>query len=94
MKDFRKLKICEKSHFLTLDLYKITNAFPKSEQYGLISQIRRAASSIPTNITERCGRGSDVDFARFLQIAIGSSSEVEYLLILSFELEYIKKNIW
>jgi len=82
MKDFRNLKVWEKAHLFTLEIYKITLLFPKSELYGLSSQIKRATSSIPTNIAEGCGRGSDADFGRFLQIAIGSASEIEYLLIL------------
>jgi four helix bundle protein len=66
MKDFRKLKVWEKSHQLTLEIYKITASFPKEEIYTLTSQIRRASISIPSNIAEGCGRGSDADFARFL----------------------------
>lgn len=87
MQDFRNLKVWEKSHDLVLEIYKIK--FPQEELYGLSSQIRRAASSIPTNIAEGCGRGSDVDFKRFLQIAFASASEVEYLLILCHDLGYI-----
>jgi len=70
-------------------MYKITKDFPHEERYGLTSQIRRASVSIATNIAEGCGRGSDVDFARFLQISIGSACEVEYLLRLSHDLEYL-----
>jgi len=89
MKDFRSLQVWEKSHQFTIGLYKATSGFPKSELYGLTSQIRRAASSIPTNIAEGCGRGSDKDLARFLQIAMGSASETEYLLMLTLELGFI-----
>ena len=90
MRDFHTLDIWKKSHRLTLHVYKLTKElFPKEELYGLTSQIRRACSSIPTNIAEGCGRGSDADFARFLQIAIGSSSEVEYELLLAHDLQYI-----
>jgi four helix bundle protein len=92
MKDFRKLQVWEKAHFLTLSIYKQTHTFPKEELYGLTSQIRRASSSIPINIAEGCGRGSDKDFARFLQIAFGSASETEYLLLLCFELGYLSEN--
>ncbi|HAP37200.1 MAG TPA: hypothetical protein DCQ28_15195 [Bacteroidetes bacterium] len=88
MKDFRNLKVWEKSHRLTLEIYEITRLFPKEELYGLTSQLRRASSSIPTNIAEGCGRGSDADFKRFLQIAFGSASETEYLLLLSKDLKY------
>jgi len=66
MKDFRNLKVWEKTHNLTLDVYMATKEFPKSELYGLTSQIRRAAVSIPTNISESCGRSSGKDFARFI----------------------------
>jgi four helix bundle protein len=92
MKDFRKLQVWEKAHFLTLSIYKQTHTFPKEELYGLTSQIRRASSSIPINIAEGCGRGSDKDFARFLQISFGSASETEYLLLLCFELGYLSEN--
>ena len=88
MKDFRSLKVWEKAHSFTLEIYGLTRLFPKEELYGLTSQIRRASSSIPTNIAEGCGRGSDADFKRFLQIAFGSASETEYLLLLSKDLKY------
>jgi four helix bundle protein len=89
MKDFRNLQVWEKSHKLTLLIYKTVSLFPSDEKYGLISQIKRASASIPTNIAEGCGRESDKDFARFLQIAMGSASEVEYLVILSKDLNYL-----
>lgn len=89
MQDFRKLSVWEKSHQLTRDIYKITISFPKEEIYGLRSQIRRSASSIPTNIAEGCGRGGDKDFARFIQISMGSASETEYLLLLAKDLDYL-----
>ena len=89
MRDFHKLGIWQRSHQLTLDVYKASKAFPKDELFGLTSQIRRAASSIPTNIAEGCGRASNKDYAHFLQIAIGSASEVEYELLLAHDLEYI-----
>ena len=73
-----------------MSIYDITNRFPKSEMFGLTSQIRRASASIPINISEGCGRGSNKDFARFLQIAIGSACEVEYELLLAKELKYIE----
>jgi four helix bundle protein len=89
MKDFRELKVWEKAHQLTLAVYQATAAFPKAELYGLTSQMRRSAASIPTNIAEGCGRGSDDDFRRFLQIAMGSASELEYHLLLSHDLGYL-----
>jgi four helix bundle protein len=91
MKDFRQLKVWEKSHQLALAIYKETKKFPKEELYGLTSQIRRASMSIPTNIAEGCGRNTDAEFARFLQIAMGSASETEYQLILARDLEFIPK---
>ena len=92
MKDFRDLKVWERGHQLTLGIYKITSGFPREEMYGLTSQIRRACSSIPTNIAEGCGRSRDTELARFLEIAIGSASELEYLLLLSSDLGLIKES--
>jgi len=92
MRDFKKYNIWKLSHVFTLKIYEYTKSFPKDELYGIISQIRRAASSIPTNISEGCGRTSDAEFNRFLTIALGSASEVEYLIILSKDLNYIDKN--
>jgi four helix bundle protein len=91
MKDFRQLKVWEKSHQLALAIYKATKEFPKDELYGLTSQIRRASMSIPTNIAEGCGRNTDAEFARFLQIAMGSASETEYQLLLSHDLGFLNK---
>lgn len=92
MRNFKKYDIWVLSHALTLKIYEITNSFPKEEIYGLISQIRRATSSIPTNISEGCGRESDTEFNRFLTIAIGSASEVEYLIILAKDLNYLDED--
>jgi four helix bundle protein len=89
MQDFKQLKVWEKSHQLTLDVYRATVSFPQEERYGLTSQIRRAASSIPANIAEGCGRDSQGDFLRFLRIALGSASELEYHLILACDLDYL-----
>ena len=91
MKSFKSLKVWEKGHSMTLIIYKLTYNFPKEELYGLTSQIRRASSSVAINIAEGCGRGSDADFARFLQISFGSASETEYLLLLCYELGYINE---
>lgn len=89
MKDFRTLQVWQKSHALTLAIYKATQSFPQQENYGLISQMRRSASSIPTNIAEGCGRNGDAELCRFLHIAAGSASELEYQLILSRDLGYL-----
>ena len=83
MKDSRKLKVWEKSHQLVLALYTITASFPREETYGLTSQIRRAASSIPSNIAEGCGRDGDAELSRFCIIARGSASELEYQILLA-----------
>ncbi|MDE0013767.1 MAG: four helix bundle protein [Candidatus Poribacteria bacterium] len=88
MRNFRKLQVWDKSHELTLRIYELTSEFPREEIYGLTSQIRRACASIPTNIAEGCGRETPADFARFLQIAMGSASETEYLIQLSHNLKY------
>ena len=92
MKDFRTLSVWKKAHEMTLAIYAETAKFPKEELFALTSQLRRATASIPTNIAEGCGRGTDADFRRFLQIGFGSASEVEYLLLLSSELKYIDNN--
>ncbi|WP_407401866.1 four helix bundle protein [Chryseobacterium sp.] len=89
MKDFRQLQVWSKSHELVKELYKVSESFPKQELFGLTSQLRRVSISVPTNIAEGCGRGSDADFKRFIQIAFASASEVEYLIFLSFELSFI-----
>ena len=91
MRDYKKYDIWKLSHLLTLEVYKITESFPKEEIFGLTSQIRRASSSIGINIVEGCGRGSDEDFKRFLRNASGSAFEVEYILLLSKDLNYISE---
>ncbi len=89
MQNFKNLDVWRKSHELTLKVYESTSQFPREEMYGLTSQIRRACASIPTNIAEGSGRETPADFARFLQIAVGSTSETEYLILLAHELKYI-----
>jgi four helix bundle protein len=90
VQDFRKLKVWEKAHTLTLDVYKASRSFPREEIYGLTSQIRRASVSIGANIAEGTCRRGDVDFARFLQMAAGSASEVEYHLLLARDLNLLE----
>ena len=92
MRSFKELKVWQKGHELTLAIYRATKSFPKDETYGLTSQLRRAAASIPANIAEGCVRGSGADFRRFLQVALGSASELEYHILLSHELGYLDKN--
>ena len=82
MQDFRNLKVWEKAHAFTLDVYRVTASFPREERFALVDQLRRSASSIPTNIAEGCGRETDRDFAQFINIAAGSASECEYQLLL------------
>ena len=89
MKDYRELKIWSRSHALTLALYRATKGFPREETFGLTSQIRRAASSIPANIAEGCGRDGDAELKRFLNIALGSACELDYFILLAGELEYL-----
>jgi four helix bundle protein len=89
LKDFHDMQVWKKGHDLTVKIYHATVSFPKQEQYGLVSQIRRAAASIPTNIAEGCGRGGNIELKRFMQIAAGSASEVEYQLLLAHELKYL-----
>ena len=92
MKDFRDLMVWQKAHQLALKIYNITKTFPKEEIYGLTSQLRRAALSIPTNLAEGCGRFTDADFARFGQIAFASASEVEYLILFSKDIKLVDTN--
>lgn len=86
MRDFRELKVWQKAHEATLDVYRATKDFPREEQFGLTAQVRRSAESIAANIAEGCGRDGDAEFARFLQIALGSASETEYHLLLAKDL--------
>jgi four helix bundle protein len=83
MQDFRNLEVWKLSHGLTLDVYRTTKQFPDDERFGLTSQLRRGTASIPANLAEGCGRGTDADFGRFVQQAMGSSSEVEYHFLLA-----------
>ena len=94
MKDFRTLKVWEKAHALTLAISKSTESFPKQEMYALTSLIQRAAVSIPANIAEGCGKDSDAELKRYFLISMGSASELEYLLILAHDLDYLPGNIF
>lgn len=86
MRDFRSLKVWNKAYQLTLEVYKATQRFPKEELYGLTSQTRRCAASIAANIAEGCGRDGRAELGRFLQIAMGSASELEFHLLLARDL--------
>jgi four helix bundle protein len=89
LRAFRELKVWQKGHQLTLAVHRATQAFPRDELYGLTSQLRRASASIPANIAEGCVRGSGAEFRRFLQVALGSASEVEYHVLLASELGFL-----
>ena len=86
MQDFRELKVWQKAHELTLDVYRRTATFPADERYGLTAQLRRACVPTAATIVEGRSRGSDADFARFLQIAAGSAAEADYHLLLATDL--------
>lgn len=92
MQNYKDLKVWEKAHYFTLRIYEITKSFPKEEVYSLTNQIRRAASSIAANIAEGCGKNSQNDLANYLNIALRSSNEAEYFLILSKDLGYLNQN--
>ena len=94
MQNYKELKVWQKSHAFTLKVYEITKSFPKDELYSLTNQLRRAASSVPTNIAEGCGKNSNNELAHFLNISLGSSNETEYFLILSKDLKYLSENIF
>ena len=91
MRNFKKYDIWKLSHQFTLTIYSISTSFPKDETYNLISQIRRSSLSIPTNIAEGCGRNSDKEFNQFLNIALGSATETEYLILLAKDLNYLNE---
>jgi four helix bundle protein len=82
-RNFRDLGMWQKSHALTMQVYELTQGFPQEERFGLTSQMRRSAVSIPANIAEGCGRGGSAELSRFLTIAQGSASELEYLCTLA-----------
>jgi four helix bundle protein len=92
VQDFKKLAVWQKSYQLVLDVYRFSQKFPKEELYGLTSQARRAAVSVPANIAEGSGKSTQVEFARFLDIAMGSLSELECYLELTHDLNYLSDN--
>ena len=92
MQNYKDLKVWEKAHLFTVEVYKATKSFPKEEVYGLTSQLRRAASSIAANIAEGCGKNTKNDFANFLNISLGSSNEAEYFILLAKDLNYLLIN--
>jgi four helix bundle protein len=94
MQDFRNLKVWEKAHALTLNIYRCTRNFPREERFGLTNQLRRSCASIPANVAEGCARFSDIDFARFVNNAAGSASETDYHLLLSRDLQYLEESVY
>ena len=94
MRDFRRLHVWVRAHRLTLTLYETTRAFPREELYGLTSQVRRSAGSICANIAEGCGRSGEPEFRRFLLIALGSASELEYHVLLAADLGYLRRPVY
>lgn len=91
MKDFRSLNVWKKAHLLTLEIYKSTAGFPREELFGLTSQMRRCSASIGANIAEGCGKRGNNEFHRFLQIASGSASELDYHLLLARDLSFLNE---
>ena len=91
MKDFKQLTVFQKTRIFNKEIYLKTKNFPTDERFGITNQIRRASVSIATNIAEGCGRNSDKEFARFLNIAYASACEVECLLLISSDLELIDR---
>ena len=89
MRDFKELKVWQRSHRLVLGVYRATGGFPREETYGLTAQLRRCAASIPANIAEGCGRSGEAELGRFMLIAMGSASELEYHLLLARDLGYL-----
>ncbi len=89
---FYTIAAWQKADDLVIEIYQFTRRFPNEERYNLTSQMRRAAVSVPANIAEGCGKGTDKDFSRFLQIAMGSACELEYHLLLSRDLSYIARD--
>jgi four helix bundle protein len=90
--NFKELKVWQKARVMVKDIYTITMSFPDTEKYGLISQIRRSAVSIPSNIAEGSGKSSNKDFARFLEISLSSSYELETQLIIAMDLSFVQEN--
>lgn len=89
MQNYKDLKVWEKAHQFTLMIYEVTRSFPKDELYGLTSQIRRSAFSIPSNIAEGCGKHTKPDFGNYLNIALGSANESEYFILLAKDISFI-----
>jgi four helix bundle protein len=94
MGDFKKLEVWHRAYRLALATYRVTGSFPKSELYGMVSQMRRAAVSIPTNIAEGCGRKRDGEATSFLRYSLGSTSELDCLIMLARDLGYLSQDAY
>ena len=94
MRNYRDLQTWSKAHKLTLELYKLSQRFPKEEMYGLTSQLRRSAASIGANLAEGCGRQTNPEFARFVKVSMGSASELDYHLLLSRDLGFLEADTY
>ena len=92
VRDFHELKVWVKAHRLVVSIYEVTQPFPSEERFGLTRQIRRTAVSIPSNIAEGCGRNTEPEMARFLDIASGSASELDYQILLARDLRYLDED--
>ena len=90
--NWKKLKVWQETHYLVLEIYKATSSFPKSETYGLVDQLKRAAYSVPANIVEGQSRNTTKEYLQFLHNARGSLEEIRYFLLLSFNLKFLKQN--
>jgi four helix bundle protein len=91
MRNYKDLRVWDEAHRLTLAVYKTTQAFPKEERFGLTSQIRRSSASIAANLAEGCGRRSDGEMGRYVQIAMGSGAELSYHLLLAKDLGFVNE---
>lgn len=92
VQDFKKLTVWNRAHSFALDVYVNTKSFPSAERFGLTAQLRKSATSIPTNLAEGCGRSSTASLASFVQIATGSACEAEYQLLLARDVGYLKQD--
>src|SRR5262245_2329883 len=94
MRDFRELKVWQRAHRLALGVFRHSRRFPVEERFGLTAHLRKSATSVASNIAEGCGREGERELSRFLIIAAGSASEIEYQLLLAHDLEYLPSNVY
>jgi four helix bundle protein len=94
MRNYRDLMVWQKAHRLTLAVYKATQNFPADERFGITSQLRRAAASVAANLAEGCGRRSEGEMARFVQISMGSGAELSYHFLLAKDLGLVRSDVY